>query len=50
MDESRPSRASSAAIRRHKDCTSARTAAWAAGGIVFQSSSGIGGSALMPLL
>jgi hypothetical protein len=50
LDESCPSRASSAAIRRSKDWTIARTAAFTSGGVLSQSGCGIGGSSLMPLL
>ena len=50
FDESCPSRASSAATRRSRDCTTARTAACTSGGVLSQSSWGIGGVRLMPPL
>jgi hypothetical protein len=42
------SRASKSVIRFSKETMTARMAAWASGGTVFQSDSGIGGWGLIP--
>jgi hypothetical protein len=48
FDESCPSRASDAAIRRSKDSTIAGTDACTSGGVLDHNSRGIGGSSLIP--